>query len=80
MWFREKSCRDSGGTCKIFIDSYYIETVICTIVGIIWLWASYRTLMRLQNAPVTTWQVRRNHRKTKLLDEYDEDRSSDAIA
>ena len=75
----EKICQKSGGVCQPYIDAYYIETIFCTIVGLVWILSRYGTLMRLQNLPMSAWQVRSTRRKTKLLDDND-DPSLDGIA
>jgi hypothetical protein len=61
-----------GGTCRPYIDAYYIEITICTIAGVIWLIFKYRTMMRLQNLPISAWQVRSNRRKSTLSDDNDD--------
>lgn len=53
----EKNCGMLGGACHPFIDAYYIEVFITTILGLIWLIWKYGTLMRLQNLPLSAWQV-----------------------
>jgi hypothetical protein len=47
-----------GGACRPYVDPYYIEVTIGTIAGFIWIIWNYRRLMRLQDLPITAWQVR----------------------
>ena len=68
----EKTCTNSNGVCRPYIEAYYIETGICTLIGIIWLIWKRRTLLRLQALPIVAWQVRSSRKKTKLLPEDDE--------
>ena len=63
----EKNCGMLGGACRPFIDAYYIEVFITTICGIIWLIWKYRSMMRLQDLPITAWQVPRDSEKGKPL-------------
>jgi hypothetical protein len=61
----EKNCGMLGGACRPYIDAYYIEVMITTLIGIIWLIWKYRTMMRLQNLPITAWQVQSDSPKKK---------------
>jgi hypothetical protein len=54
----EKNCGMLGGACRPYIDAYYILVFLCTIAGIIWLIWKYRAMMRLQDLPMSAWQVR----------------------
>jgi len=40
------------------VEGYYVESVVCVAVGLIWLglWG-WRTMNRLQNAPDAQWRV-----------------------
>jgi PAT family acetyl-CoA transporter-like MFS transporter 1 len=63
----EKNCGMLGGACRPFIDAYYIEVALCTIFGIIWLIWKYGAMMRLQDLPISAWQVRSDNQKSKPL-------------
>lgn len=63
----EKNCGMLGGACRPYIDAYYIEVFITTIAGIIWLIWKYNTMMRLQELPISAWQVSNDKEKTKPL-------------
>ncbi|CAF1378873.1 unnamed protein product [Adineta ricciae] len=63
----EKNCGMLGGACRPYVDAYYIEVIISTIIGIIWLIWKYRTIIRLQNLPISAWQVRGDNQKYKPL-------------
>jgi hypothetical protein len=54
-----------GGACRPFIDAYYIEVMITTLLGIIWLIWKYGTMTHLQNLPITAWQVQSDRPKKK---------------
>jgi hypothetical protein len=56
-----------GGACRPYIDAYYILVTITTIAGIIWFIWKYRTMMRLQNLPISAWQVQSDNPKYKPL-------------
>lgn len=56
-----------GGACRPFIDAYYIEVIITTIAGIIWLIWKYSAVIRIQNLPISAWQVRSDSQKYKPL-------------
>ncbi|XP_026761840.1 acetyl-coenzyme A transporter 1 [Galleria mellonella] len=55
-------CKSKGGTCDIRIDGFYIETVICLILGFVWLQWGRPTINRLQRLPATAWQISRFNR------------------
>lgn len=55
-------CKSEGGTCVTEIDGYYIETVICVILGFLWLQWGRPTINRLQRLPPSAWQISRYHR------------------
>jgi len=46
------------GECVTEVEGYYVESVVCVAVGLIWLglWG-WRTMNRLQNAPDAQWRV-----------------------
>ena len=46
------------GKCVTEVEGYYIESVVCVFVGILWLglWG-WRTMNRLQNASDSEWRV-----------------------
>ncbi|XP_045448041.1 acetyl-coenzyme A transporter 1 [Melitaea cinxia] len=53
-------CKNSGGTCDVRIDGFYIEVVICLVAGFLWLQWGKKTINRLQRLPNTAWQIGRN--------------------
>ncbi|CAK1580229.1 unnamed protein product [Parnassius mnemosyne] len=52
-------CKNSGGTCDVRIDGFYIETIICLIAGFLWLQWGRTTINRLQRLPASAWQIGR---------------------
>ncbi|XP_075977564.1 acetyl-coenzyme A transporter 1 [Anticarsia gemmatalis] len=55
-------CKSNGGTCNIRIDGFYIETVICLVVGFLWLQWGRPTINKLQRLPASAWQISRYNR------------------
>ncbi|CAH0398378.1 unnamed protein product [Chilo suppressalis] len=53
-------CKSADGTCEIRMDGFYIETVLCLIVGYLWLQWGRPTINRLQRLPPSAWQIGRN--------------------
>ena len=53
-----EACTGSGGTCATTVDGYYVEAVICFVLGLAWLglWG-WRTINKLQDAPDSAWAV-----------------------
>ncbi|KAF2361569.1 Acetyl-coenzyme A transporter 1 [Trinorchestia longiramus] len=54
----KEACSSSGGECVTTVDGYYVETVLCVTIGLLWfvLWGS-KEIKRLQRLPATTWLV-----------------------
>lgn len=59
----QEDCHRIGGKCRIDIDGYYIEVIICLIYGIIWYKWARSKINHLQRLPVKSWRV--IHEKTK---------------
>merc|ERR1719356_1427974 len=59
-----EACTGSGGACATTIDGYYVEAVICFVLGLAWLglWG-WRTINKLQDAPDSAWAVVRHKEK-----------------
>ncbi|XP_021188316.3 acetyl-coenzyme A transporter 1 [Helicoverpa armigera] len=53
----ENLCKSEGGTCNVRIDGFYIETVLCLVVGFIWLQWGRPTINKLQRLPASAWQI-----------------------
>ncbi|KAL4098375.1 hypothetical protein QTP88_023000 [Uroleucon formosanum] len=54
---QKEICSLSGGTCETYIDGFYIETVICTIYGIIWFFIFRKIINNLQSKHIKEWHV-----------------------
>ncbi|KAK0087157.1 hypothetical protein PV325_001670 [Microctonus aethiopoides] len=46
-----------GGTCLTLLDGYYIESVICVIIGFIWFRWGRRKINDLQSKPISAWKI-----------------------
>lgn len=51
------ACTAAGGECLIVRDGFYIEIVICTVIGVLWYAVFYRRIQFLQNLKVDKWRV-----------------------
>jgi len=69
---KKKKCNILGGVCQSSIDAYYIEVTICFITGVLWIIWKYRAIIRLQNLPMSAWQIRSRH-KSQLFEDDDEE-------
>ncbi|CAH0691819.1 unnamed protein product [Spodoptera exigua] len=58
----ESECKSFDGTCEVRIDGYYIETVLCLVIGFVWLMWGKPTINRLQRLPASAWQISRYNR------------------
>ncbi|KFM71244.1 Acetyl-coenzyme A transporter 1, partial [Stegodyphus mimosarum] len=52
-------CAEAGHKCITVIDGYYIETVICFIIGLLWLRWGRSIIRRLQHLPLSAWKCPR---------------------
>ncbi|KAK6618383.1 hypothetical protein RUM44_002835 [Polyplax serrata] len=52
-------CSKEGGTCVTSIDGYYIETVLCTLIGCLWLLWGRRSVKRLEMYGMDSFSVKR---------------------
>ncbi|XP_074654268.1 acetyl-coenzyme A transporter 1-like isoform X1 [Tubulanus polymorphus] len=50
-----KNCETSGGKCSTDVDGYYIESIVCVIIGCLWLRWAWNRVMRLQDLPESAW-------------------------
>ncbi|KAH7488232.1 hypothetical protein PRIC1_007649 [Phytophthora ramorum] len=51
------ACTDAGGECLIVRDGFYVETVICLVIGVVWLLFFFRRIQFLQNLKIDKWRV-----------------------
>ena len=52
-----KDCEALGGHCKIVVDGYTTETILCFCLGLLWLYFNTKRLLDLQNRPASDWSV-----------------------
>jgi len=52
-----QACITSGGKCNTLVDGYYVETLICLVLGSLWLMWKHSSLTNLQNRKDTDWKV-----------------------
>lgn len=52
-----KECTSSGGKCVTEVDGYYIEIVVCAVVGVLWLRCYGHYIRRLQDYDERAWRV-----------------------
>ncbi|XP_067851442.1 acetyl-coenzyme A transporter 1 [Heptranchias perlo] len=54
-------CAKSGGSCSITTDGYYVESIFCIFIGLVW-WLCFGNKFRnLQDEHPSTWQCKRNN-------------------
>ncbi|XP_034949365.1 acetyl-coenzyme A transporter 1 [Chelonus insularis] len=52
-----QQCIESGGICHTILDGYYIESILCVIIGFLWLRWGEKKINFLQLRPMSSWQV-----------------------
>ncbi|KAJ0405815.1 hypothetical protein ATCC90586_008469 [Pythium insidiosum] len=51
------ACTGAGGECLIVRDGFYVETVLCSVIGILWLVVCYKRVQHLQNLKIDQWRI-----------------------
>jgi PAT family acetyl-CoA transporter-like MFS transporter 1 len=52
----QSTCKINGGQC-VDVNGYYVETAMCTILGVIWLSIFGKILKKLQTRSLSSWLV-----------------------
>lgn len=50
-------CSSQGGHCHVTLDGYTIQTVLCVLIGFIWIFTFRDTVARLQCLPFREWMI-----------------------
>lgn len=58
----KESCMQNGGKCVTQIDGYYIETVLCTVIGFLWLFWGMKKIKYIQSLGEGAWKLKRSKR------------------
>lgn len=53
----KSSCHALGGHCKVLLDGYTIETGLCLMLGLLWLYHFGEKFSDLQHLPHSDWSV-----------------------
>uniref|UniRef100_A0A2S2NEJ2 Acetyl-coenzyme A transporter 1 n=1 Tax=Schizaphis graminum TaxID=13262 RepID=A0A2S2NEJ2_SCHGA len=56
----QNACKSNGGDCITIVNGYYVESVICTVIGIIWYIIFKNKLRELQSKRPSHWVVKMN--------------------
>lgn len=49
-------CTSEGGTCETTVEGYYIEMVLCILLGLVWFFYAKRRARWLQSLPQSAWK------------------------
>ncbi|XP_060878681.1 acetyl-coenzyme A transporter 1-like [Metopolophium dirhodum] len=50
-------CKTNGGDCVVIVNAYYVETTVCTIIGIVWFCIFRIILKKFQTKGPSYWVV-----------------------
>ncbi|XP_015795911.1 acetyl-coenzyme A transporter 1 [Tetranychus urticae] len=50
------SCAAAGGQCVTIVDGYYIEVIILTLIGFVWLKWARKRIERIESLPAYNWR------------------------
>lgn len=59
--FDDLSCKNSGGSCLISLDGYYILSAVCAAIGFFWFQLMKRRVERLQTVDKQSWSLKINN-------------------
>uniref|UniRef100_UPI00358EEB68 acetyl-coenzyme A transporter 1 isoform X2 n=1 Tax=Myxine glutinosa TaxID=7769 RepID=UPI00358EEB68 len=51
-------CTEVGGRCETIVDGYYIESVLCALLGLLWWWFVSPRLLGLQYLGLSAWKTK----------------------
>lgn len=54
---RELCSNTHNGVCNMQLDGYYIESILCLVIGLSWLRWGRQTIDYLQTRPMSAWKV-----------------------
>lgn len=57
MYFILQLCVKGGGTCVTSLDGFYVETVLCFILGGLWFLKGSHAIKHLQSQPLQRWHL-----------------------
>ncbi|XP_066248517.1 acetyl-coenzyme A transporter 1 [Euwallacea similis] len=63
---QKENCLKNGGHCVTQVDGYYIETVLCTVIGFLWLLWGMQKVRSIQSLEESAWKLRHNKRVVRL--------------
>ncbi|XP_018323902.1 acetyl-coenzyme A transporter 1 isoform X2 [Agrilus planipennis] len=55
-------CEGAGGKCRTWIDGFYVETVICILIGLAWLSWGKRKINYVQSLDERSWRISKKSR------------------
>lgn len=55
-----EKCLQDGGACITDVDGYYIESILCFVLGIIWFFWQRNNLKALQNLHSNSWKCNKD--------------------
>lgn len=55
-------CVKNEGKCVTWLDGYYIETVICAIIGFAWLSWGSKKIRQIQSLDDNVWKISKRTR------------------
>ena len=67
-YFKFQDCVNFGGKCVTLFDAYYLLTVVCVIIGILWLFWKKKTVYNLQYVSKSAWKIPENIVKKIVFD------------
>jgi PAT family acetyl-CoA transporter-like MFS transporter 1 len=51
-----QACTKAGGSCLTILDGYYIESILCVVIGFMWYIWRHKHVRQLDNLPLDAWK------------------------
>ncbi|KAL1494448.1 hypothetical protein ABEB36_010046 [Hypothenemus hampei] len=61
----KEECINYGGKCVKFLDGYYIETIVCTAIGFLWMLWGVKKIKYIQSLGEGAWKLKRIKREKR---------------
>ncbi|XP_050297241.1 acetyl-coenzyme A transporter 1 [Anthonomus grandis grandis] len=58
----KEECFTNGGECVTLLDGFYIETLLCTAIGLLWLLWGNKRVKYIQSLNESDWKLKRSKR------------------
>jgi hypothetical protein len=62
-----KNCHGYGAKCVVEVDAFYVLTIICAILGVLWIYKFKSVISYLQSLSKQDWKITELKKKQNIL-------------